>query len=251
MGAARKQSIAQIEDALGLGGVTKVYSDPTNPNDVIEVEQHKIKNTNVDANTVIEDKDILHGGIRRAGLVGLSTAGFLQSLLKGVKGRIEGLSMPGGIMLPLGILLVLFLILIPVNGHTRLMWLWLAFTGNAQIGPALIPPVQLATSGIPTNATGTQPRNPNQTGVTNQHSNNAQQATAGVNQHPQVSSQPQHQNKTKTAIHTTTSQTKPHTSSKSATGSGPGPHNPSIADPSLPISQLSYSHLLSNRLGYE
>lgn len=40
---------------------------------------------------------------------------------------------PGSIFLPLGVLVVFFLLLLPVNGHTRAEWLWLALTGNAHI----------------------------------------------------------------------------------------------------------------------
>ena len=40
--------------------------------------------------------------------------------------------MPGGIGVPLVILLLLFLVLIPVNGHTRITWLWFAIVRHAQ-----------------------------------------------------------------------------------------------------------------------
>ena len=48
--------------------------------------------------------------------------------------RVESLPDPGGIVFPLLVLLVFFFLLIPVNGHTRAMWLWLVLTGNASIG---------------------------------------------------------------------------------------------------------------------
>ena len=40
---------------------------------------------------------------------------------------------PGTIFLPVAILLIFWLLLLPVNGHTRIEWLWLALTGNAHI----------------------------------------------------------------------------------------------------------------------
>jgi len=40
---------------------------------------------------------------------------------------------PGDLLLPLSILLIFFFALIAVNGHTRLMWLWLTLTGNASL----------------------------------------------------------------------------------------------------------------------
>ncbi len=52
---------------------------------------------------------------------------------------LDKLPTPGNIALPLGILLLFMLVLLPVNGHTRLMWLWLALTKNAEIGPIQSP----------------------------------------------------------------------------------------------------------------
>lgn len=40
---------------------------------------------------------------------------------------------PGSIFLPVSVLIIFFLLLLPVNGHTRIEWLWLALTGNAHI----------------------------------------------------------------------------------------------------------------------
>lgn len=46
--------------------------------------------------------------------------------------KVEKIRMPGGIGVPLVILLLLFLVLIPVNGHTRITWLWFAIVRHAQ-----------------------------------------------------------------------------------------------------------------------
>ena len=40
---------------------------------------------------------------------------------------------PGSIWLPIAILLIFFFLLLPVNGYTRMQWLFLALTGQAQI----------------------------------------------------------------------------------------------------------------------
>lgn len=57
-----------------------------------------------------------------------------QNLWRGAQVRFEHLPEPGGIVFPLIILVLFFLILIPINGHTRLTWLWLVLTGNASVG---------------------------------------------------------------------------------------------------------------------
>lgn len=47
--------------------------------------------------------------------------------------RLGGMPTPGDVWTPFFILLALFLLIIPVNGHTRLMWLWLVLLGGAHV----------------------------------------------------------------------------------------------------------------------
>jgi hypothetical protein len=56
------------------------------------------------------------------------------------RSRLEDIPTPGDLWVPLALLLFFFLVLFPVNGHTRIMWLWMTITGNAQIGGALPQP---------------------------------------------------------------------------------------------------------------
>jgi hypothetical protein len=69
-------------------------------------------------------------------------------IVQGTKIKLEGLPTPGSIMFPLLTLLFLFLILIPVNGNSRLQWLWYTIIGDAQIGSTAPPPGQTPTGGI-------------------------------------------------------------------------------------------------------
>ncbi len=46
---------------------------------------------------------------------------------------VGSLPMPGSIAVPLILLLLLFFVLIQVAGNSRLAWLWLVLTGNAQV----------------------------------------------------------------------------------------------------------------------
>lgn len=64
------------------------------------------------------------------------TSAFFQRMRRNLRAnalranrRIGGIPTPGGIAVPLGLLLFFWLILIPVNGHTRLRWLWNSFFG--------------------------------------------------------------------------------------------------------------------------
>lgn len=67
---------------------------------------------------------------------GLAGATLQQAgnIWRNTKVRLGDVPTPGSILLPLAILLLGFFILIPVNGHSRFVWLWLALSGNAQIG---------------------------------------------------------------------------------------------------------------------
>lgn len=55
------------------------------------------------------------------------------NVTSGAGAKLEALPQPGSIALPLTILLTFFFLLLPVNGHTRAVWLWLALTGNADV----------------------------------------------------------------------------------------------------------------------
>lgn len=62
------------------------------------------------------------------------TGSALSGILNGAGVRLAGLPTPGSLMLPLIILLIFFMLLLPVNGHTRFVWLWMVLTGDASIG---------------------------------------------------------------------------------------------------------------------
>lgn len=67
---------------------------------------------------------------------------------------------PGGVWAALTVLLFLFLVLFPVNGNTRLYWLWLALTGNASI-PQFVNPNGSENAG----STGTDTGRPQNTSI--------------------------------------------------------------------------------------
>lgn len=64
-----------------------------------------------------------------------ATVSTAKNIVHGANVRLGSIPTPGGITLPLVILLIFFFLLIPVNGHTRLTWLWLALSNNAAISP--------------------------------------------------------------------------------------------------------------------
>lgn len=165
--------------------------------------------------------------------------GVGQGLASRTYQRLQSTPIPGGIGVPLTILFVLFLILLPVNGHTRLMWLWLSLTHQAEIGAPLTPPTQIAASSTgtaaPTNYSDSSGGNPNQTGTA---TNTTQLASATKITQSSVKN---------TTVHTNTSKTHGTT----AKGGGPGPGNPAYLDPTAPKNQASYVNLFVHRSGYE
>ena len=61
--------------------------------------------------------------------------GMIRDIWRNTQVNLGKIPTYGSIMLPLSVLLVFFFLLLPVNGHTRAMWLWLTLTGHAEIAP--------------------------------------------------------------------------------------------------------------------
>lgn len=66
------------------------------------------------------------------------TKNAVQNNAKSVNSWLANIPTPGDVWTPFFILLALFLIIIPVKGHTRLMWLWLVIIGHAHIGSPFV-----------------------------------------------------------------------------------------------------------------
>lgn len=60
-------------------------------------------------------------------------AARLQQVVNYSKFRLESVRMPGGLFLPILVLFLFFLALLPINGQTRLQWLWSVVTNNAAL----------------------------------------------------------------------------------------------------------------------
>lgn len=71
-----------------------------------------------------------------------------------VGAAIGSVPIPGSILLPMSILLLFFFALIPINGHTRLMWLWLVLSGNAHLSGENLTHQGGAETGVPFPTTG-------------------------------------------------------------------------------------------------
>lgn len=58
---------------------------------------------------------------------------FLKGLGQNALKALSAARRPGGLFLPIALLLLFFLVLIPINGYSRLAWLWLVLLGDASI----------------------------------------------------------------------------------------------------------------------
>ena len=61
--------------------------------------------------------------------------GMIREIWRNTQVSLGKIPTYGSILFPLSILLVFFFLLLPVNGHTRAMWMWLTLTGQADIAP--------------------------------------------------------------------------------------------------------------------
>ncbi len=71
-----------------------------------------------------------------------------------VKNGIGNIAMPGGLALPIITLLVLFLLIVQVNGKSRFSWLWLVLTNNAFVDTNPSNPGNADNSGSSTTSNG-------------------------------------------------------------------------------------------------
>ena len=95
-------------------------------------------------------------GINRAFNIGQQAFGGVRGTVNSVQNGLAGASLPGGLALPIITLLILFLLLVQVNGSTRFSWLWQVMTGNAFLGPQSTPVTHTSTDVNATVANPTQ-----------------------------------------------------------------------------------------------
>lgn len=80
----------------------------------------------------------------------------VQGLWKGTQVQLENIPTPGSLLFPFIVLMIFFFLLLPVNGHTRFVWLWLVLTGQAEIsGGQEAPPSQVSGAEAPPVTTDT------------------------------------------------------------------------------------------------
>jgi hypothetical protein len=86
-----------------------------------------------------EQKNVLKEQLRDFALI----ARDVSSITRVGQERLQRVSIPGGIWVPLSILLALMFVLIPVNGHTRMTWFFLALFQLAHVQTSLASDNQL------------------------------------------------------------------------------------------------------------
>jgi hypothetical protein len=91
-----------------------------------------------------------------------TTTSALGKVWRGTSARLESIPTPGSILFPLIVLLVFFFLLLPVNGHTRLVWFWLCLAGNAdiQVGASVPPDTSSSSNGSTPPAAASAPITP-------------------------------------------------------------------------------------------
>lgn len=200
MSVARQLAIANIQNQIAQADLLKTQNFYGAPGRVVQTPQINVNGqvvTPEEANAQIgalktEDTQdtITENAAKQARLAQAKTSqailGFATSAKqrgKQINRSLGNVPTPGDIWVPFWILIFIFLVLIPVGGHTRLNWLWLVMIGHAelteeydfQINPGSVLPGLGLTSTTPllTTTTGaaigsgivsppTVPSNPNQ-----------------------------------------------------------------------------------------
>lgn len=135
MSAARTQDMQAITDQIQ----TRKLSEIVVPNDQ---NFEEVDLTQADPNNQTDVEPTTTTGARNFGPPGEGTVqNFPDKVKKNIQLQrnkaskaITKIPIPGDIKVPLILLLLLFAIIIPVNGHQRIIWFWLALVGQAFIG---------------------------------------------------------------------------------------------------------------------
>ena len=149
---AREQSMAAIERALNPPPPTTT-TEPTNvpASPLPGVEKPKPTKEEAQAEQKAQQEAIETAFAGREGTIETRTSDvpvsgvekaynkffdLINKLWSNSRSSLENIPTPGSLVFPLIILLVFFFLLVPVNGHTRIVWLWLVLTGNAEVSGA-------------------------------------------------------------------------------------------------------------------
>jgi hypothetical protein len=137
MSAARTQAIADINTQILTADQLKEPEYREYNNDPLPTEPTNDKELNVTLDRLQANSETERDTLST---LYYNTTTFFKRLGMATKARayranrwLGGIPTPGSITLPLGILLFLFLIFIPINGHTRIRWLWETIVGSASI----------------------------------------------------------------------------------------------------------------------
>lgn len=114
------------------------YVPAVAPGDLAPPPPKSSQNAKRDAEKEQRDQETLQQKLARnrlrVALAGVQLGQSTNRLLQGANRNLGSIPTPGGIWTPFWILVFLFLVMIPINGHTRLNWFWLALLGSASVG---------------------------------------------------------------------------------------------------------------------
>lgn len=155
---ARDQWIAQIDQdirnaqniqAIGAGAVVgpdgelivskKEAQDVLNQSEILaELNRKKdfVTNAPLETELVEPQSTIAASTVRQLGRYARVAGGNIRRWGGRVNNDLARLPTPGDVWTPIVILLFFFIVLVQVNGFSRLQWLWMAFLGDAAISSA-------------------------------------------------------------------------------------------------------------------
>lgn len=129
---------AKLNKAAGVNSSTQQLKEELNrqkEEEKLQEEQEKERKQKIKQG-IIQTKDITNTVVDAysgAHKTVMDTADTIRDTGLNLWDSLGRVPTPGSIFLPVSILLLFFFILLPINGHTRIEWLWLALTGEAEI----------------------------------------------------------------------------------------------------------------------
>lgn len=130
MSIARQTAMAELDGQIAM--VEEMQAASRNASSPEEINQQQIDTLKAQKKG-LEAEEAEENVYTKAAQAATRAGNRVRSGASSTNKWLANVPTPGGIWVPFWILVFLFLILFPVNGHTRMMWFWLVLTNNAQL----------------------------------------------------------------------------------------------------------------------
>lgn len=130
MSIARQVDMARIDQQIAM--VEYMQANSKSPSSPEEINEQQIAELKAEKG-ILKGEEAEESVYTKAAQAGRQALGRARQSGYNANRWLANIPTPGGIWVPFWVLFFLWMILIPINGHTRMMWFWLVLNGHARI----------------------------------------------------------------------------------------------------------------------